>query len=52
MEWNMDELIRQSLLQAERETELDDETKVRMLLDVLTEFLGSQIKDKDGTVCK
>lgn len=50
MEWNMDELIRQSLQQAARDTELSDEQKVKMLLNVLTEFLGSQIKEKDGTV--
>ena len=50
MEWNMDELIRQSLQQAARETKLSDEQKVQMLLNVLTKFLGSQIKDKDGTV--
>ena len=49
MEWNMDALIRQSLHQAARETILSDEQKVKMLPNVLTEFLGSQIKEKDGT---
>ena len=48
MEWNMDELIRQSLQQAARETKLSDEQRVKMLLNVLSEFLGSQIKAKDG----
>ena len=50
MEWNMDELIRRSIQQAARETRLSNEQKVQMLLNVLTEFLGSQIKEKDGTV--
>lgn len=47
MEWNMDELIRQSLRQAARETKLSDEQKVKMLLNVLSAFLGSQVKEKD-----
>ena len=50
MEWDMDELIRQSLQQAARETKLSDKQKIQMLLHVLTEFLGSQIKEKDGTI--
>ena len=48
MAWNMDSLIRQSLQQAARETSMSDEQKVKMLLGVLTEFLGSQIEEKDG----
>ena len=50
MEWDMDELIRQSLQQAAQDTKLTDEQKLQMLLSVLTEFLGSQIKEKDGTI--
>lgn len=50
MEWDLDELIRLSLQQAARETKISDEQKVRMLLNVLTAFLGSQLKEKDGTV--
>ena len=48
MEWSMDELIRQSLRQAARETQLTDEQKVKMLLNVLTECLGSQVKKRMG----
>ena len=47
MKWNLDELIRQSLRQAACETELSDAQKVKLLLRVLTEFLGSQMKEKD-----
>lgn len=46
----LDDLIRQSLLLSAQETDLSDEKKVRILLNVLTEFLGSQLKKKDGTV--
>ena len=49
MKWNTDELIRQSLQQAACETKLSDEEKVKILLNVLSEFLGSQLKEKDGT---
>ena len=48
MKWNMDELIRQSLQQAVRETKLTNEQKAQMLLNVLTECLDSQIKKEDG----
>lgn len=50
MKWNLDDLIRQSLRQAARETSLTDEQKVKMLLQVLTEFLFSQIEKEDGTI--
>lgn len=50
MEWDLDDLIRQSLRHAARETQLSDEEKVRMLLHVLTEFFGAQIKGKDKTI--
>ncbi len=49
MEWSLDDLIRQSLQQTARETKLSDEQKVKMLLNVLTEFLGAHLKEKDGT---
>lgn len=45
---NIDELIKLSLNKAASEMEVSKEEKTDMLLNVLTEFLKSQIKeDKD-----